>query len=72
MYAIRSYYDTREHNSVSPRLRQPPINGAAEGITISPEFDKMLDIYYDTMGWDTDGKPLPKTLKRLYDLRNIV
>ncbi len=56
---------TREHNSVSPRLRQPPINGAAEGITISPEFDKMLDIYYDTMGWDTDGKPLPKTLKRL-------
>jgi aldehyde:ferredoxin oxidoreductase len=25
----------------------------------------MLDIYYDALGWDMDGKPLPKTLIRL-------
>ena len=56
---------TREHNTLSPRLLQAPINGAAEGISIEPDFDRMIDIYYDMMGWDSDGKPLPKTLKRL-------
>ena len=56
---------TREYNTLSPRLLQAPINGAAEGISIAPEFEKMIDIYYDMMGWDPDGKPLPKTLKKL-------
>ncbi|MGC9781305.1 MAG: SCP2 sterol-binding domain-containing protein [Candidatus Heimdallarchaeota archaeon] len=56
---------TREHNSVSPRLKQAPTEGRAKGITIGPEWDQMIDYYYETMGWDMDGKPLPKTLKKL-------
>ncbi|MFX1382349.1 MAG: aldehyde ferredoxin oxidoreductase C-terminal domain-containing protein [Promethearchaeota archaeon] len=55
----------REHNYPSPRLRSAPVDGPVKGKSIEPEFDKMLDIYYETLGWDKDGKPLPETLKRL-------
>jgi len=56
---------TREHNSVSPREIEAPHEGPAKGITIGPVFDQMLDTYYETMGWDKAGRPLPETLKRL-------
>ena len=56
---------TREHNSISPRLVEAPHEGPAKGISIGPEFDKMVDYYYEGMGWDKAGRPLPETLKRL-------
>ncbi len=56
---------TREHNTLSPRELEPPPEGVAKGITIAPVFDQMIDTYYEAMGWDKDGRPLPETLKRL-------
>jgi aldehyde:ferredoxin oxidoreductase len=56
---------TRADNSLSPRILEAPINGPAKGVSIAPKIDSMLDIYYDALGWDMDGKPLPKTLIRL-------
>ena len=56
---------TREHNTVSPRLLEAPREGPAKGITIAPKFDQMIDWYYETLGWDKEGRPLPETLKRL-------
>jgi aldehyde:ferredoxin oxidoreductase len=56
---------TREHDSASPRLLEPPPEGAARGISIEPVFDKMVDAYYGYMGWDKAGRPLPETLKKL-------
>ena len=56
---------TREHDSASPRLLEPPTEGAAKGRSIGPVFDQMVDAYYGYMGWDKSGRPLPETLKRL-------
>lgn len=56
---------TREDNSVSPRILEPPVGGPVQGITVAPKWDEMLDTYYDLNGWDKQGRPLPETLKRL-------
>ena len=57
---------TREMEAPSPRYGSPPINGPAEGKSIVPVLDEMLDRYYVAMGWDKKtGKPLPETLKKL-------
>lgn len=56
---------TRADNCLSPRILEAPINGPAKGMSIAPEFDGMLDIYYEMLGWDMDGKPKTDTLKRL-------
>jgi len=56
---------TREHNAISPRIAEAPHEGPAKGISIGPKFDKMVDDYYEAMGWDKAGRPLPETLKRL-------
>jgi len=56
---------------ISPELDAPslrygstPIDGLAEGVAIAPNWGKMLNIYYDLMGWDREtGKPLPQTLR---------
>ena len=49
----------------SVRYGSTPIDGPAAGKAIGPHFDKMLRDYYDTMGWDEKGRPLPETLRRL-------
>jgi aldehyde:ferredoxin oxidoreductase len=56
---------TREHDWMSPREYEAPTEGPAKGISAAPVWDKMLDIYYESMGWDKEGKPLPETLKNL-------
>jgi aldehyde:ferredoxin oxidoreductase len=56
---------TREHNSVSPRIQEPPLGGPAEGISVGEKWDEMVDIYYETRGWDREGRPLPGTLTAL-------
>jgi aldehyde:ferredoxin oxidoreductase len=56
---------TREHNYVSPRILETPTEGSAAGVSIAPVFDQMLDTYYEAMGWDKEGRPLPETLNRL-------
>lgn len=56
---------SREHDTISPRLAEAPREGMVKGISIGPEFDKMVDIYYESMKWDKAGRPLRETLKRL-------
>jgi aldehyde:ferredoxin oxidoreductase len=56
---------TRADNCLSPRILEAPVDGPAKGVSIAPKFDGMLDIYYEALGWDMDGKPLPETLTRL-------
>jgi len=47
----------------SVRYGSSPDSGPAQGKDLADVWDKMLDMYYLGMGWDTDGKPLPETLK---------
>ena len=56
---------TREHDCVSPRLLEAPIDGPAKGVSIGPKYDKLVDDYYEAMGWNKAGKPLPETLKKV-------
>jgi aldehyde:ferredoxin oxidoreductase len=56
----------RELEAPSPRYGSAPVDGPAEGKSIVPVLDKMLDSYYQRMGWDKKtGRPLPDTLRRL-------
>ncbi|MFH1485672.1 MAG: aldehyde ferredoxin oxidoreductase C-terminal domain-containing protein, partial [Chloroflexota bacterium] len=50
----------------STRYGSTPVDGPGAGKSIAPEWEKMLDIYYESMGWDRrTGKPLPATLRVL-------
>jgi aldehyde:ferredoxin oxidoreductase len=49
----------------SKRYGSVPIDGPAKGKDIMEKWEEMLDDYYDQMGWDREGKPLPSTLRDL-------
>ncbi|MFB0502019.1 MAG: aldehyde ferredoxin oxidoreductase C-terminal domain-containing protein, partial [Candidatus Bathyarchaeia archaeon] len=50
----------------STRYGSTPVDGPTKGISIMPHWEKMLENYYNLMGWEVKtGKPLPETLKRL-------
>ncbi|MFH1487058.1 MAG: aldehyde ferredoxin oxidoreductase C-terminal domain-containing protein, partial [Chloroflexota bacterium] len=56
----------------SPKYGSTPIDGPAQGKSVRPEWNKMLDIYYQGMGWDRQsGRPLPETL-RAVGLEHII
>ena len=57
--------ETREHNSVSPRILELPLDGPAKGISVGEKWDQMVDTYYEYRGWDKEGRPLPETLRRV-------
>jgi aldehyde:ferredoxin oxidoreductase len=43
-----------------------PVDGPAKGKDIKLQWNHMLDVYYQNMGWDRKtGKPMPETLRRL-------
>jgi aldehyde:ferredoxin oxidoreductase len=59
-------------HGIDPKLDAPslrygsaPLDGPAAGRGVLPQWDEMLRIYYNSMGWDQTGKPLPQTLKDL-------
>jgi len=54
-----------ELDAPSMRYGSTPLDGPAAGQSIMPHWDKMLQNYYDLMGWDEKGRPLPETLKSL-------
>ena len=57
---------TPEMEEPSPRYGSAPVDGPVKGKSVMPHWKKMLDEYYECMGWDrTSGKPLPDTLKSL-------
>ena len=50
----------------SPRYSSQPVDGPNKDKAIGPHWEKMLDRYYQLMGWDRKtGMPLPETLKEL-------
>jgi len=49
----------------SPRYGSTPQDGVAAGRGIMPHWDNMLKNYYELMGWDKEGRPLPGTLSKL-------
>jgi aldehyde:ferredoxin oxidoreductase len=64
-YNIRSGVD-KAVDKPSERYGSTPIDGPSKGISIAPHWEKMVENYYNLMGWDVEtGKPLPKTLKKL-------
>ncbi len=64
MFALRHGHK-REDDIVSPKLKLPLQDGQNKGVSIGPKFDKLVDAYYQSMGWDKEGRPLPETLKKL-------
>jgi aldehyde:ferredoxin oxidoreductase len=54
-----------ELDAPSPRYGSTLIDGPNVGKGILPHWDKMLKNYYQLMGWDEKGRPLPQTLKDL-------
>ena len=50
----------------SERYSSTPVDGPQAGKSIKPHLDSMLEIYYETLGWDREsGVPLAETLKKL-------
>jgi aldehyde:ferredoxin oxidoreductase len=56
----------KENERPSKRYGSVPVDGPVKGKNIMEKWDKMLENYYNRMGWDPEtGKPLPETLKKL-------
>jgi aldehyde:ferredoxin oxidoreductase len=49
----------------SVRYGSTPLDGPAAGRGIMPHWEKMLANYYQLMGWDGQGRPLPEVLSSL-------
>jgi aldehyde:ferredoxin oxidoreductase len=50
----------------SPRYGSTPVDGPARDQAIMRQWEHMLDVWYETVGYDRKtGKPLPETLNRL-------
>jgi aldehyde:ferredoxin oxidoreductase len=57
---------TPELEKPSFRYSSQSVDGPNKDKPIAPHFDKMIDRYYQLMGWDRKtGMPLPETLKEL-------
>jgi len=56
---------SRDHDSASPRMMEAPRDGPAQGMNVAADWGKIVDCYYEAMGWDKEGRPLPETLRRL-------
>lgn len=54
---------TSDMERPSTRYGSTPVDGPAEGQSIQPHFERMLRAYYERMGWDETGTPLPETLR---------
>lgn len=56
---------TGDLDAPSKRYGSTPIDGPAEGKAFMEGFGKMLQDYYELMGWDENGTPLPETLEKV-------
>ena len=57
----------RQWDLPAPRFYEdPPTTGATAGqITSLADVNRLLDMYYEQRGWNSDGMPMPETLERL-------
>jgi aldehyde:ferredoxin oxidoreductase len=54
-----------ELDAPSMKYGSTPLGGPIAGRGIMPHWDNMLRNYYNLMGWDEKGRPLPETLRSL-------
>ena len=64
VFNLRHGMDTSTERP-GPRYGSTPIDGPAMGKAIAPHWDDMLKLYYEQMGWDANGRPLPETLRQI-------
>ena len=57
----------RDWDLPSPRFyTEPPTSGTTAGqITSFEDVQRLLDMYYEQRGWDSNGLPTPQTLEAL-------
>ncbi|NTW09605.1 MAG: aldehyde ferredoxin oxidoreductase, partial [Anaerolineaceae bacterium] len=57
----------RSWDQPSPRFyTEAPTSGATAGQITKPEdVQKLLDMYYEQRGWDSEGHPKKETLEKL-------
>ena len=57
---------TPDKETPSARYCSQSVDGPNKDKPITPHWEKMLDNYYQLMGWDRKtGRPLPETIKEL-------
>ena len=50
----------------SSRYGSTPVDGPVKGIAIAPHWERMLEVWYEVVGYDrVTGKPKPETLREL-------
>ena len=50
----------------SPRYGSTPVDGPAKGQSVEPHWQRMLDVWYEMVGYDRKtGRPKPETLRAL-------
>jgi aldehyde:ferredoxin oxidoreductase len=64
MFSVREGM-TPEHDSFSPRLASPPVDGPRAGKSLAPTLTEVLQSYYKASGWDSNGRPTLELLKSL-------
>jgi aldehyde:ferredoxin oxidoreductase len=53
-----------------PRYGSTPVDGPAEGLSIQPHWQEMVQDYYRRIGWDPRGWPTRETLEA-FDLEYV-
>jgi aldehyde:ferredoxin oxidoreductase len=63
---------TPDKEITSSRYSSQPVDGPNKDKPVAPHWEKILDNYYQSMGWDRKtGMPLPETIKK-YGLEDFV
>ncbi len=63
--AIKRGFTAKDEFDVSDRLLEAPKAGTAAGKSIKPHLKRMVDEYYQIVGWDASGVPTRKSLERV-------
>ena len=63
MYNVRMGFSRKDDSLPERFLSEPLEKGESAGQTV--DLQKLLDEYYEAMGWDGDGIPIRQTLEKL-------
>jgi aldehyde:ferredoxin oxidoreductase len=66
LIAVRRGFTPQDEYDISERLLEAPTYGKAAGQSIRPHLKRMVEEYYDCMGWDkATARPTPATLQKV-------
>ncbi len=63
--AIKRGFTAKDEFDVSERLLEAPSAGTAAGKSIRPHLERMVQEYYELVGWDANGRPTDEALRRV-------